>query len=58
MYLKSKNLKCVDLSEGFIEIGHDAFGGGISLENITLQKSMQEVGEYAFDGCPCEEAIC
>lgn len=28
MYLKSKNLKCVDLSEGFIEIGHDAFGGG------------------------------
>ncbi|GMH67150.1 hypothetical protein TL16_g04605 [Triparma laevis f. inornata] len=46
-----KNLKTVQIKEGLTSIGKWAFGKNAVLEDITLPKSANNVGDNCFKGC-------
>jgi hypothetical protein len=43
-FARSKKLKCVNLSEGLLEIGRDAFAGCVNLEEIIIPYSVKKWG--------------
>lgn len=45
------NLKSIDFSPEYTEIGNNAFDGCVYLKNITVPNALTKIGDYAFKNC-------
>ena len=45
------NLKSIDFSSEYTEIGNNAFDGCVYLKGITLPNILTKIGDYAFKNC-------
>jgi hypothetical protein len=45
------NLKSIDFSPEYTEIGNNAFDGCVYLKNITVPNALTKIGHYAFKNC-------
>lgn len=46
-----ENIKFIDLGDGIRFINNDAFGSCTVLDTIIVPKTIEKIGDYAFNGC-------
>lgn len=50
-FLNCKNLECVNIQTGIVDIGNKAFQHCNRLADVFIPESVESIGNYAFDGC-------